>query len=118
MHNYKCLYCYGDKACRYCYGLNRDSLITALSPRSKRQFIANMKALWAIDGERIDSLAQQYINQTQKLTIANVLAIIDSLGYPRIKGTMVVFSYLEWRDILPTGTYERLKRRGFKPTQR
>lgn len=53
---HQCLYCYGDKACRYCYGLNRDSLITALSQRSKRQFIANMKALWAVDGERIDSL--------------------------------------------------------------
>lgn len=106
--------CHQDPLCLWCFGGNQELLVQSLSISRGQQYYGNLKAFLGKYGEEIAQRAQNIINSSGRFTPRNLLEITDDY-LPRHR-TKIIAEWLEECHILPIGTYEKMKMRGFRPT--
>jgi hypothetical protein len=103
------------KPCPWCFDGDQEKLIQSLSVAKGQQYYGNLKAFLSIHGERIAQKAQERISNSGRFTPADLLSVTDEF-VPRHR-TRIVAEWLEECHVIPYGTYDQLRKRGFCPTK-
>lgn len=108
--------CFKDPECPYCKGLNEQKILDSFASSRGSIYYGNLKAYLSLKGKDIADKAVEIKTRTGKFTPGNLIEIADHFNFPR-KRMKALIEWLEECFIIPSGTYERLKSRGWQPTK-
>lgn len=104
------------RQCPYCLGGDVQRLLKNMTISKGQIYYANIKAYLSLRGHAIYLDAKAIVKKDGRLTLKQVLELMDHYQFPRSRAK-VFFEWLEENCILPAGKYESLKSRGFQPTK-
>lgn len=115
---YTCGKCRGrgmvaGQPCPDCYGLDVVLIIEAFKLARGERYYALLKALLSLQGKAIYEAALVIIEESGNITVAQIFDLAVRFHWPimRIKA---LFEWLEETNIIPSGSYRRLRDRGLK----
>lgn len=101
--------------CPLCCDGDLESVIRSLSVSRGEAYYGNLKYYLSQKGQQIAESALDVIQSSGRFTLANLLDLADKYRFPRSR-IKIIAEWLEDCRVLPSGSYEKLLRRGFKPT--
>lgn len=104
---------YSIHDCPWCCGYDLEKILESLKDSKSQTYYGNLKAFLKLKGKEIYDLAIAINKEEGIFTLTNVLEITDL--YQLRRRTKIIIEWLEECRILPAGTYEDLKERGFQP---
>ena len=102
--------------CPWCYGGDLESVVRSLSTSRGQTYYGNLKYYLSQKGQQVAEDALTIIRSSGRFSPANLLELVEKHGLPRSR-TKIIAEWLEDCRILPSGTYEKLRGRGFNPTK-
>lgn len=108
--------CSNDPDCPYCKGLDEQKILVSFNSSRGNIYYGNLKAYLSLRGKDIAEKAVKVKKNTGKFTPGDLIEIADYFNFPR-KRMKALIEWLEECSIIPSGTYERLKSRGWQPTK-
>jgi hypothetical protein len=120
-YTYTCAQCNGAgmvavQPCDHCYALNYDQIMQAFKTARGKRYYALLKAALSLRGKAIYDAAKQHVENNGKLTIADIIYLMVSFNWPRMRAKPF-FEWLGETGVIPFGAYLRLQERGFKITK-
>lgn len=114
---YSCAGCSGtwNPKCNYCKGRDMDAMIEAFTVARGQQYYSLWKAILTVIGKAICDEIRDIEQETGKITPADLVYLCIKFRLPPNRFKPMV-EWLEENRIIPTGTYDDMKERGFKPT--
>ena len=113
---YSCGACeFRDSECPYCYGKDLNRCLEAFGSARGQRYYSLLKTILHIQGQSIVQEAQSCIDEYGTLRVMDLvyLSIRFRFGRNRVRP---LAEWLEENRIIPTGAYDRMKERGFKPS--
>lgn len=118
-YHYQCRQCSGwhgaNSACSHCYGGDLDRLLVEFATARGERYYALLKRILVVQGQAICEAVYQIRDENGKLTPVDMAGILLAFGWPdnRLKP---LAEWLEECGLIYTGTYDRLKSSGLKPS--
>jgi hypothetical protein len=121
-YEYTCGKCHGTGdwhgyLCDHCYGVLQpdaqwNAIMSAFKTAKGERYYALWKAALSLRGKEIVDAVLEIKAERGKVTIADIFHLMVKFDWPRMRAKPF-FEWLEETTMLPTGTYDNMKERGF-----